>query len=127
MVNLLLRFSVIVGLCGMVMGIVMGIRQDFSLAPAHAHLNLLGFVTLFLSGLYYRLVPLAAASRIAQIHAAIAMIGAVVFPIGIGFAVLGDHQKTFPIVVTGALMVFAGMLLFAFIVFRTSAIAPQRS
>lgn len=127
MVNLLLRFSVVLGLSGMAMGIVMGIRQDFSLAPAHAHLNLLGFVTLFLSGLYYRLVPQAGASGLAQIQAATAMIGAVVFPVGIGFALLGDHDRIFPLLVAGALAVFAGMLLFAIIVFRTSSAAPQRS
>ena len=31
---------------GMAFGIFMGIKQDFMLAPAHAHLNLLGFVTM---------------------------------------------------------------------------------
>ncbi|MEN3376701.1 MAG: hypothetical protein V7604_2056, partial [Hyphomicrobiales bacterium] len=42
MVNVLFRVSVTLALVGMAAGIVMGIRQDFSLAPAHAHLNLLG-------------------------------------------------------------------------------------
>ena len=29
---------------GMVLGIVMGIQQDFALAPVHAHINLVGFM-----------------------------------------------------------------------------------
>lgn len=32
--------------------IYMGIAQDHSLTPVHAHLNLLGWVTMFLTGLY---------------------------------------------------------------------------
>ena len=55
--TLLLRVSVVLGLIGMTLGMVMGIREDFTLAPAHAHLNLVGFVVPFLAGLYYRAVP----------------------------------------------------------------------
>ena len=47
-------------------GIEMGVRQDFALAPAHAHLNLVGGVLLFVFGLYYRLVPGAGASALAK-------------------------------------------------------------
>ena len=79
----LLRVSVVIILAGMVMGMAMGMAQDFRLAPAHAHLNLLGFVALFLAGLYYQAVPQAAASRLATWHASIAVLGAVLFPIGI--------------------------------------------
>ena len=41
-------------LAGMALGIRMGMAQDFALAPVHAHLNLLGWVTMSLFGLYYR-------------------------------------------------------------------------
>jgi hypothetical protein len=98
----------------------MGIRQDFALMPAHAHLNLLGFVTLFLSALYYRVVPGAAASRLARYQAVVSVAGAVVFPIGIACVLLGGHDRFEPVVVAGALTVFLGMALFAVIVFRTS-------
>ena len=67
MIKLLFRISVSLGLTGMGLGIFMGIRQDFMLVPAHAHLNLLGFVVLFLSALYYRVHPQAAASRLAPV------------------------------------------------------------
>src|ERR1041385_9014310 len=120
MVTLLFRISVTLGLAGMALGIVMGIRQDFALAAAHAHLNLLGFVALFLSALYYRAVPAAAANPLARTQAVVAVAGAIVFPTGIACLVLGGHERFMPIVVSGALTVFAGMALFAFIVFTTS-------
>ena len=120
MVTLLFRISVAFGLVGMALGIAMGIRQDFALAAAHAHLNLLGFVALFLSALYYRVVPAAAANPLARTHAAVAVAGAVVFPAGIAAFLLGGHERFFPVVVAGALTGFAGMARCAFIVFAAS-------
>jgi hypothetical protein len=123
MVNSLFRVSVTLGLIGMAAGIAMGIRQDFALAPAHAHLNLLGFVVLFLAALYYRVVPEAAATMLAKVHAVTAMIGAVVFPAGIAGVLSFGHARFEPVVIAGALIVFSGMAQFAFIVFRTSSAA----
>ena len=119
MIKSLFRISVSLGLIGILLGIVMGIRQDFVLMPAHAHLNLLGFVTMFLSALYYRVVPEAAASGLARYQAVVSVAGAVVFPIGIACVLLGGHDRFEPVVVAGALTVLLGMALFAVIVFRT--------
>jgi len=119
MIKSLFRISVSLGLIGIVLGIVMGIRQDFVLMPAHAHLNLLGFVTMFLSALYYRVVPEAGASGLARYQAIVSVAGAVVFPIGIACVLVGGHDRFEPVVVAGALTVLLGMALFAVIVFRT--------
>jgi cbb3-type cytochrome oxidase subunit 1 len=113
----LLRVSIILILVGLGLGIGMGITQDFRLMPAHAHLNLLGFVALFLAGLYYNAVPAAAATRLAKIHAWVAAIGAVLFPIGIALVLLVGPQFE-PVAIIGSLIVFVGMALFAWVVFR---------
>jgi hypothetical protein len=42
-------------LIGMSLGIYMGASEDFKLYPAHAHLNLLGWVTMALYGTFYAL------------------------------------------------------------------------
>jgi hypothetical protein len=120
MVKSLFRISVSLGLAGMGLGIFMGIRQDFTLMPAHAHLNLLGFVVMFLSALYYRAFPEAAASRLAPYQAIVSVVGAMAFPIGIACVILGGHQRFGSVVVAGALAVLLGMALFAGIVFRTA-------
>ena len=123
MIRSLFRFSVSSGLAGMGFGIFMGVTQDFMLAPAHAHLNLLGFVTMFLSALYYSVFPIAAATRMARIQAVISVGGAILFPVGFASVLLGGHDRFEPLVVAGALTVFVGMLLFAVIVFRTAGMA----
>ena len=45
---------------GMAWGIQMAISQDHLMSGAHAHLNLVGWTTMALFGLYYRLTPQAA-------------------------------------------------------------------
>jgi len=120
MIKSLFRISVSVGLIGMAFGIFMGIRQDFVLAPAHAHLNLLGFVTMFLSALYYRVFPQAAASRLAPYQAFVSAVGAILFPVGIACVLIGGHDRFEPVVIAGSITVFVGMALFAAIVYRTA-------
>ena len=86
--SLMMRVSVVVLLVGILAGILMGIRQEFALAPAHAHLNLIGGVLLFLFGLYYRLVPAAGASALARVQGWLHMTGAILFPAGIAVVIL---------------------------------------
>jgi hypothetical protein len=116
---LMMCVSVVVLLAGMLAGIVMGIKQDFVLGPAHAHFNLIGGVLLFLFGLYYRLVPSAGTSTLAKVQGWLHMIGAIVFPVGVAIVILkGEALVAIPIV--GSLIVTAAMALFAMIVFRTA-------
>ena len=111
--------SVVVLLVGMLASIVMGIEQDFALAPAHAHFNLIGGVMLFLFGLYYRLVPAAGTSALAKVQGWLHIIGAILFPAGVAVVILkGTSFIAAPIV--GSLIVTAAMALFAVIVFRSA-------
>jgi hypothetical protein len=117
--SLMMCVSVVILLLGMLAGIDMGIRQDFVLAPAHAHLNLVGGVLLFLFGLYYRLIPAAGNSMLAKVQGWLHIVGGIVFPAGVAMVLLkGPSFEAAPIV--GSLIVVAAMALFAVIVFRTS-------
>lgn len=50
------------------LGVVMGASHDFRLKAVHVHANLLGWVSMVLMGLVYRLYPSAATSRLAGWH-----------------------------------------------------------
>ena len=116
--SLMMCVSVIILLAGMLAGIVMGAQQNFVLAPAHAHLNLVGGVLLFLFGLYYRVVPAAGRMTLARIQGWLHIVGAVLFPAGIAVVLLyGPAWTAAPIV--GSLIVCAAMALFVIVVFRT--------
>jgi hypothetical protein len=117
--SLMMCVSVVVLLVGMLAGIVMGIQQDFTLAPAHAHFNLVGGVLLFLFGLYYRVVPAAGTTALAKVQGWLHIIGAIAFPAGVAIVLVkGPSLIAAPIV--GSLIVTAAMALFAVIVFRTA-------
>jgi hypothetical protein len=116
--SLMMCVSVVILLVGMLAGVAMGMQEDFALQPAHAHLNLVGGVLLFLFGLYYRLIPAAGASRLAKIQGWLHIVGGILFPIGVAIVILkGPSLIVLPIV--GSLIVVAATALFAFIVFRT--------
>src|ERR1700682_73483 len=115
--SLMMCMSVVVLLVGMLAGIAMGIEQNFMLAPAHAHLNLIGGVLLFLFGLYYRLIPAAGATTLAKVQGWLHMVGAILFPAGVAVVLLkGPSFEAAPI--AGSLIVVAAMALFAVFVSR---------
>jgi hypothetical protein len=121
--------AVLMVIAGMVWGIVMAISDDHSAMPAHAHLNLLGWVSLFLFGIFYHLHPAIDRSRTALIQVAIWIIGTVILTIGVGLLHTG-HDIGVPIAAAGSFIVLAAMVLFGWLVvqreraaktFRTSA------
>lgn len=93
-------------------GIWMGTTANFQLSPSHAHLNLVGWVTLSLYGLIYRAYPTLSAAKLAPFQCLASVAGAIVLPMGIAIAIRsGDSQPQMAI--AGSLLVLAGTLLFA--------------
>lgn len=94
---------------GVTLGVVMGIRHDFALAPVHAHINLVGWASLSLFGIVYKLYPEMARSRLAALHFILAAPAALMFPIGIALSMLYDRPL---VAIVAALMWLAGCILF---------------
>lgn len=117
--NLFLRTAVLLLLIGICFGMRMGMAQDFTYAPAHAHLNLVGGVLMFLAGLFYNTQPPVSA-RAMGVHYVVQLAGAVLLPIGIVGSI--DHAAwSGPVVGTGALLTLLAMVIFTWRVFRTPA------
>jgi hypothetical protein len=117
--NLCFRAAMLFVLAGMVWGLQMAISDDHSAFPAHAHLNLLGFVALFLFGIFYRLNPTVEGSGLAIPQVWIWIVGTVVLAIGVGLAHTG-HGIGDPIAAVASIVVFADAILFTWLVFQTS-------
>ena len=107
--------AVLMVAAGMIWGIIMAVSRDHSAMPAHAHLNLLGWVSLFLFGVFYHLHPATDRSRTALVQVVIWIIGTVILTIGVGLIHTG-HDIGDPIAAVGSLTVFAAMLLFGWLV-----------
>lgn len=106
--NFLLLATVML-IVGVVLGIVMGARGDFQLAPVHAHINLVGWASLALFGLTYRAYPQLAAYKLARFHFIVSATAAVLFPAGVALAVLRQQPG---LAIFAALLWLAGTLLF---------------
>lgn len=109
--------AVLIAFAGMTWGIVMAISRDHSTLPAHAHLNLLGWVSLFLFGIFYRLHPPLDLARSALIQVWIWIVGTLVLTVGVALVHSGNAIGD-PIAGVGALTVLADMALFGWLVFR---------
>lgn len=68
MSNWFLRIAVLYIIVGVALGIYMGASGDHLMHPVHAHLNLLGWVAMSLFGLFYRVIPAAADTKLAKVH-----------------------------------------------------------
>jgi hypothetical protein len=111
------RAAVLMVIAGMIWGIVMGISQDHSTLPAHAHLNLLGWVSLFLFGIYYHLHPTVDLNPLATRQVWVWIVATIILTIGVGLVHSG-HAIGDPIAAVASLVVLADALLFGWLVFR---------
>lgn len=103
---------------GMAWGIQMSASMDHTLASAHAHNNLIGWVTMCLYGLYYARVPVAGAGRLALAHFALAVVGAATIGIGVAMAITGQGELLAQI---ASFATIGGMLVFSINVYRNRA------
>jgi len=107
-----LKIAVIYLFIGALLGLGMGIAQNFALVPVHAHLLLLGWASLALAGLVYHLYPVSSTTRLARIHFWLHNLGLPVFMISLGLLLTGREALT-PVVVVSASAVLIGLAIFA--------------
>jgi cbb3-type cytochrome oxidase subunit 1 len=119
--DLSFRAAVLMAIAGMIWGLVMAIGEDHSTMPAHAHLNLLGWVSLFLFGVYYHLHPAVDVGRMAKLQVWIWIAATTILTIGVALVHSGRSAGV-PVAAVSSLVVLADMLLFAALVFRLAPI-----
>lgn len=114
------RSAILFLLVGISLGIYMSASQNHTSVGAHAHINLLGWVTSALFGGYYALNPAKAAGRLPIIQFAVYTLGAAIMGVSL-YLLLSGNVAIAPIVALSALITFAGVLLFAWIVWMPAA------
>lgn len=102
------------------LGIYMGINENFLLAPAHVHLNLLGWVTLVAFGLMHRAYPALGSSRVATAQMLLAIGANIAMPAGLAVMLLGGSAD---LVKYASLAVILATLLFIIMFVRKVALA----
>ena len=114
--RLYFRTAILFLIAGICVGLHMAMSQDHSVAGAHAHINLLGWVTSAIFGGYYALNPAKAERRLALVQYGIYTTGEAVMAPAL-LLMLAGISALEPLVALSSFVVLAGVLLFAFIVF----------
>lgn len=110
----LIKIAVIYFLIGISLGLYMSAAHVFSLATVHVHINLLGFVSLSIAGIFYILFPNLAKTTAAKIHFWLHNIGLPIMMVGIALAILGAGQIFFILATLGGLVTVVGIFFFGF-------------
>ena len=101
---------------GILMGLQMAISGLHNVIGAHAHTNLLGWVTMAIFGGYYALNPAKADTRLARIHFW-SYLGSVAVMVPSLYLVYLGYGALEPLVAVSSVVAFLSTLFFAFIVF----------
>ncbi|MGV3548378.1 hypothetical protein [Rhizobium sp.] len=108
---------------GIGLGLKMAITQDHAMAPVHAHINLLGWVTSALFGGYYALNPGKAHGWLPRAQCFIYTLGLIVMLPGLYWLYDGNPAIE-PVVAIGSMAVALGVALFAMVVFTPGRELP---
>jgi len=112
-----LKLAVLYLMLGVVMGIAMGATENFTLRPVHAHVTLLGWATLALSGLIYSMFPQAGQSRLAKVHFWLLNLSLPVMMGALALLMLGN-KAVIPVLAIAEIVAALAVLAFAINVFR---------
>ncbi len=105
--------GVVYVLAGMLWGMQMGASEDMVMAPAHAHLNLLGWVTMALYGTFYSLTHSTLSPRLAWANLIVSGLGVLILiPALALFLGHGNDPAFIPFMIAGEVLTVLGMLIF---------------
>ena len=123
--HLFFRAGILFLLVGIGLGLAMSITQNHDVIGAHAHINLLGWVTSALFGGYYALNPAKAEGLLPRIHFWLYTAGVTLMSVALFLLLKGNTAMT-PLVAIGSLAVAAGVLIAAWVSFMPPAGATAR-
>lgn len=118
--QLFFKTAILFLIAGIGMGLQMSISGVHNVTGAHAHANLLGWVTMALFGGFYALNPAKAQGRLALVQYGVYTVGVVVMVPAL-YLMLAGNPAFEPLVAAGSMIAFLGVILFAVLVF-----APDR-
>jgi uncharacterized membrane protein YgdD (TMEM256/DUF423 family) len=110
-------FASLAAVAGISLGMFMGIKDDHTLTPVHAHINLIGWVSMFMFGVYYNLYP-HTVGLLAKLQVLLVAIGFIMAFGSLAVMLTQGDRILLPFTITGSVMVLAGFLLFCVVVCR---------
>lgn len=119
--------AVLYGIVGMSLGMYMGASDNHTLMPVHAHVNLLGWVSLAIMGGFYALAGERAPTKLGWANLVLTNLGILlVTPLLARLLTTGD-KSVIPFMIVGELSLVLSMLVFAAAILMTPPKAPNKA
>lgn len=119
-----IRAAVVYLFVGVALGIYMAACHCFDQRDAHAHANLVGWVSLAISGLLYQVFPALAAHILARVHFWLHNLGLPVMLAGLVLIYSGNAGVGEPLAGIGSIVIALGFLALLVNVFRPEDAHP---
>jgi hypothetical protein len=115
--------AVVYALGGMVLGMYMGASNDHSMAPVHAHINLLGWASLALMGAFYGLAGARTPAKLAWTNFGLSNLGNLM-SLPMVALIQAGKPPIVPLLVGGEVAIVLGMLLFGVAIVQVGRATP---
>ncbi|GAK42386.1 hypothetical protein PUW24_12570 [Paenibacillus urinalis] len=116
----LIRFAALFGILGTFIGSQMSGSMDYSMRPIHAHILLVGWLSVFAWGIFYKVYKVKSKLLVA-VHSWLAMLGAFGLTFGMWMynlnPFLWDETLVMILFIVGGSLLLVAFLLFAIITF----------
>ncbi len=121
----LVQVAAVYMMIGLIMGLAMAIARDFTLSSVHAHISLLGWATMAITGIVYVLMPGCGRSPLAKLHFWGHNIGLPMMMVSLALYVLGITAAE-KVIAAGSILVLTSLLLFLVNLIRNAGLNPTR-
>jgi hypothetical protein len=105
-----IKLAVLYLVVGVAIGIGMGASQNFTLRPVHAHVNLLGWTTLAISGIIYTIFPQTGSTTLARIHFWLLNLALPLMMGSLAYVLLTGDVKVLPVLVVSEISAAVSIL-----------------
>jgi hypothetical protein len=113
----LIRISAVYSLIGAMLGSDLAGRKDFSMVPGHAHILVVGWLTLFAYGIFYYVFKEISMKKTAILHAWTSLLGGGLMPLSMLIYYKNENTLTTLMFIVTAAVLLLAIILFTVIVF----------
>ena len=113
----LIRIAAIYSLIGALLGSDLAGRKDFSMIPGHAHILVVGWLTLFAYGIFYYVFKEISMKKTAKLHAWTSILGGGLMPLSMLIYYKNETALTTVMFIVTASILLLAIILFTVMVF----------
>ena len=122
----LMRIAAIYALIGSLLGSDIAGRKDYTLVPGHAHILVVGWLTLFAYGIFYYVFKEIGMKRTAKLHAWTSLIGGGLMPLSMLVYYTNENTLTLITFISSASVLLLAIFLFVVLLFFDKKLFAQK-